>query len=162
MVRPILSSIKHYVQNSLFTIASGAISNRIIIDAVRVASASGLSEVIEGSVIKAVYLEYWVITDDASSGTVITTLEKIPSAAGSMTTSESAALDSYSNKKNIFYTQMGLISPNVQFPTNVIKGWFKIPKGKQRFGLGDELRLNIHAQSNGISACGFATYKEYS
>ncbi len=161
-MRPIVNSIKHYVQNSLFTIASGAVSNRIIIDAVRVAAASGVSEVVEGSVIKAVYLEFWVITDDAASGTVITTLEKIPADAGSPTAADMASLDGYTNKKNIFYTQMGLISPNVQYPTNVIKGWFKIPKGKQRFGLGDELRLNILAQSNGISACGFATFKEYS
>ncbi len=102
----------------------------------------------------------WVITDDTASGTVITTLEKKPAGATNMTAAQAAALNDYPNKKNILYTQMGLISPNIQYPTNIIKGWIRIPKGKQRFSLGDSIRLNILAQSNGISACGFCIYKE--
>ncbi len=157
-MRPRVHTEKHIIQNSLFTIASGAISNRLI--GAAVAAPSTLQDVREGSTISAVYAEMWVITDDAASGTVIVTLEKISSGGPLMTAADSALLNDYPNKKNILYTQMGLIAPNVQYPTNVIKGWLKIPKGKQRFSLGDQLRLNIHAQSNGISACGFFIYKE--
>ncbi len=161
MVRPVVHSTKHYVQRSLFTIASGAIDNGSIVLAVAVQDKDAASEVEQGAIIKAVFCEMWVITDDTASGTVITTLEKIPAGATAMTAAQSAALNAYPNKKNILYTQMGLISPNIQYPTNIIKGWFAIPKGKQRFGLGDRLRLNVHAQSNGISACGTFIFKEY-
>ncbi len=157
-MRPRVHTEKHIVQNSLFTIASGAISNVAPLNTLAVPAAA--VDVREGSTVSAIYCEMWVITDDTASGTVITTLEKKPAGATNMTAAQSAALNDYPNKKNILYTQMGLISPNIQYPTNIIKGWIRIPKGKQSFSIGDSIRLNILAQSNGISACGFFVYKE--
>ncbi len=157
-MRPVVNTEKHIVQKSLFTISTGALNSSLIVSGVAVPT--GSQQVREGAIVSAVYCEMWVITDDTSSGTVITTIEKIPAGQAQMNTTQSALLNDYPNKKNILYTQMGLISPNNQYPTNVVKGWIKIPKGKQRFGLGDSFRINIHAQSNGISACGFFIYKE--
>ncbi len=77
-----------------------------------------------------------------------------------MAAGDAAALNAYDNKKNIIYTQIGLISDNLTYPMNVIKGWFKIPKGKQRMGLNDRWNLNIFAQSNGITGCGMFIFKE--
>ncbi len=74
------------------------------------------------------------------------------------------ALGTFDNKKNILYTTQGL-APNdgVGQPVAVIRQWFKIPKSKQRFGLGDKIRLAIASRGDGvITYCGFATYKEYS
>ncbi len=103
----------------------------------------------------------WIQTDDAALGSSIITLEKLSGASDSnMAAGDSAALNSYDNKKNIFYTQMGLTPNNVTYPMATIRGWFKIPKSKQRFGLQDRVMLNVHAQSNGLTICGFATYKE--
>ncbi len=102
----------------------------------------------------------WSHSDDATSGTTIVTLEKRGGAQPAMAVGQSAALNAYVNKKNILYTQMGIIGNNVTYPMSLVKGWFKIPKTKQRFGLGDVLTLNIHAQSNGIFVCGFMTFKE--
>ncbi len=159
-MRPVVNTKKHYIQQSLFAIASGALSNVFLITAVADPAAATANEVREGSKISAVYVEMWIHTDDASSGSSIVTLEKLPGSSGVMNAADSAALNTYDNKKNVLFTQMGLTPNNVTYPMASVKGWFKIPKSKQRFGLEDRLVLNIHAQSNGLSACGFAIYKE--
>ncbi len=158
-MRPIVNTEKHIVQRSLFAVASGAIVNTVIVKAVAV-PATASEEVREGSKISAVYFEFWVTSDDATAGTSVVTVAKVPGDGSSMTVGESGSLNVYTNKKNIFLTQMGLLPPNTQYPMAVIKGWVKIPKSKQRFGLNDQLHINFHGQSNGMSVCGFALYKE--
>ncbi len=157
-MRPTINTEKHYVQFSLFAVGSGALVSQLI--AAGNAVPVGATQVREGAKISAVYLEFWATSDDAAAGTCINTLEILPGNATTMTAAESAALDSYDNKRNILHTQMGLLGPNVQYPMALVKGWFKIPKGKQRFGKGVRLRFNLHGQSNGMSVCGFAIYKE--
>ncbi len=157
-MRPRVNTRKHYRQLSLGAVASGAITPLTLIEAVAAPTAS--HEVLEGAIVSAIFIEMWLTSDDAAAGTGIVTLEKIMADAIAMSVTESAALFDYSNKKNVLHTQMGLLGPNVQVPLASVRGWFKIPKGKQRFGLGDRLVLNIHGQSNGIAFCGFATYKE--
>ncbi len=159
-MRPRVHTEKHYVQKSLFAIAAGAINVSTIAFAPQTVVPATNTHVREGSTISAVYVEMWVTSDDAAAGTVIATLEKRPGTSAAMTAADSASLDAYGNKKNILHTQMGLIGPNVQVPIAIIKGWFKIPRGKQRFGQDDSLVLNILAQSNGIAACGFFLFKE--
>jgi len=78
-----------------------------------------------------------------------------------MNYANSIALDSYVNKKNILYTTMGLVGPNDEQPLPIIRQWFKIPKGKQRMGSNDTIKLNISAITNGLNYCGFSTNKEY-
>ncbi len=157
-LRPKVNTEKHYKQESLFTIASGAISNRII--AFAAAVPTGANQVREGASISAVYVELWITTDDAALGSHIVTLEKLSGTSPFMASGDSASLNTYANKKNIFHTQMGLTPPNTQYPMSTVKGWFRIPRGKQRMGLGEQLVLNIHGQSNGLTGCGFFTYKE--
>ncbi len=157
-MRPKVNTQKHYVQNSLFAVSSGAIVNKTIISAV--AAPTAVNEVREGATVSAVYIEMWLSSDDAAAGTAIVTLEKLQAGVASMTAAQSALLNDYLNKRNIFYTQMGLLPSNVDYPMAVVKGWMRIPKGKQRFALGDKLKLNLHGQSNGLAACGFYTYKE--
>ncbi len=160
-MRPVITSKKHYTQQSLFAIAAAARSATVIVTAVKVADVSAANEVEDGSLVKAVYIEMWVTGDDAVQGSGIWALYKLPAGGASITAAELASLDSYDNKKNILHTGMGLFPPNTQNPMNLVKGWFKIPKGKQRFGLGDRLEFAILAQSDGVQACGFETYKEY-
>ncbi len=157
-MRPKVHTEKHYVQFSLSAVASGAIQTNQLIDAVAAPTAS--DEIREGATVTAIYLEFWITSDDTAHGSSIVTLEKVPGVGSPMTAAQSAALNSYNNKKNIFYVHMGLTPSNVEYPMASIKGWFKIPKGKQRFGLRDRLQLNIHGQSNGLAVCGFCIYKE--
>ncbi len=159
-MRPVVNTEKHYLQVSLASIAAGAILNINLVKAVAV-PATAAEEVREGAKVSAIYIEMWIQTDDASLGSSIVTVEKRPGGDTSvMSTAESAALNSYVNKKNVLHTQMGLTPNNVTYPMASIKGWFKIPKSKQRFGLNDRIMLNVHAQSNGLSICGFAIFKE--
>ncbi len=158
-MRPKVHTRKHMVQFSLFTVASGALTSLKLASTVEVVG-TAVDHVKEGSTISAVYIEMWLTSDDTAAGTAIVTLERLPGTASVMTAAQSAALDDYGNKNNIFHTQMGLLGPNTQYPMAVVKGWFKIPKGKQRMSQDLALRLNVHGQSNGVAGCGFATYKE--
>ncbi len=160
-MRPVIHTEKHIVQQSLAAVAGGALAEFVIALCLQTHVAATATHVREGATISAVYVEMWYNTDDAANGTCIATLEKRPSGLAVMTAAESAALDSYPNKKNILHTFMGIVPGLTNtYPMALLKGWFKIPKGKQRFGIDDTLVLNIHGQSNGGNFCGFALYKE--
>ncbi len=160
-MRPIIHSKKHYVQVSLDPIAAGAVEQKEIISAVQEVDLNALFEVIEGATIKAVFVEMWWRSQTTAAGSAVATIEKLGLDANGPTTTEMAALGAYNNKKNVFYTTQGLINDdNVAIP--FIRQWIKIPKSKQRFGLGDSLVMNIFAQGAiAMEICGFFTYKEY-
>ncbi len=160
MVRPTVHSVKHFHQETLSTVASGAIGVRTLAHAVNVRSATD-TDVAEGAQIKAVFIEMWVTTDDATQGSAVISLEKVQANNTAMAYGESLALHDYDNKRNIFYITQGLVPPNIQSGIPFLRGWFKIPKGKQRFALGDTLYLNITAPSNGLVLCGVILFKEY-
>jgi len=166
MLAPIVS-VKHYVQQSETTIAAGAIEEIVVIDAVTVAAGAPIpASVTEGSIVKAVFLELWIAgngTAGARQQFTITIVKK-PADATSMTVGDASTLASYLNKKNILYTTQGIIGTAVSgaAPLPILKMWLKLPKGKQRFGLGDELVINfLNTSASSISRCGFETYKEY-
>ncbi len=159
-MRPIISSRKHYVQESLSTVLSGANKNIILAEGVVATLANLNFEVKEGAIVKAVFIEMWVRAGDTSPGSTLVTLVKIPE-FGQITFAEQIALNDYSNKKNILYHTQGLTNDQDADAIAFVRQWFKIPKGKQRFGLGDRLVLSVAAQALDNIICGFATYKEY-
>lgn len=159
-MRPLIHTEKHFVQNPIFTVAAGAITEAVIATSVVVASKDAASEVEEGSTISAVYIEHWVNSNAAAQGSLVYAFEKRPAGATAMTFTQSNNLGAYPNKKNIFYTTQGLSPSESGNPRLAIGGWFKVPKGKQRMGLGDVLTLNISAITGGIEGCGFFLYKE--
>ncbi len=162
MVKPVIKTTKHYNQFSPTTIASGALSNFDILEAVRVQDISTVIEVEEGAIIKAVYLEVWLTSDDTSQTSFQLVLQKLPSGVTPGVFAVMNTLGTYDNKKNVLYTTRGLApANNFGNPVPIVRGWFKIPKGKQRMGLGDKMSLAISAIANGITWCGFMTYKEY-
>ncbi len=162
MVRPMVHSTKHYVQVSVSNVGVGAKVDEPIATAVESTVANLNDEVIEGATIKAVYVEMWV---QGTSGTTnfILIVAKMPSGLGTPSFTNMTALFNYKNKKNILYTTQGLASNDgIAGPVNVLRGWIKIPKSKQRMGLGDSLNLVIATQGAGtLNYCGFFTYKEY-
>ncbi len=118
-------------------------------------------EVEEGATIKAVYIEAWVTSNGSAQSSAVISLEKQVGGSTPMTYALSVAMTSYANKKNVFYVTEGLTPPNVQNPIPFLRGWFKIPKGKQRFGLGDKLVLNFSGIVGGNTLCGLYIFKEY-
>ncbi len=164
-MRPILTSKKHYVQLSRSTAAANGIVVMDIIDATTVADVNQVFEVVEGSVVKAVYIELWAL-GDGNAGSSIVCLAKQPVNTANFTFAALAAIGSSGNKKNVLFFHQGLAqNDGVGGPTVIMRGWYKIPKSKQRFGLSDRLVLTMASQTAGtdtIDYCGFAIYKEYS
>jgi len=160
-LRAIVHSKKHYVQVSLATVTGGASVVTNLVVAVDIVTTSNV-EVLTGSTIKAVFVEMWIRSTEASPGTVLVSLVKCQDGQ-SIVFADHINLNDYNNKKNVFYHTQGLTNDNSADAIPFIRQWFKIPKGKQRFGLGDTLRLIVSSQAAIDNVqCGFATYKEYS
>ncbi len=161
-MRAPIHSRKHYVQFPITAITTGIRGNVLLAQGVNPTVADAASEVGEGGVIKAVYVELWLNNDGVDGESIVVLCKDTRDSTGP-TFAQLAALDSYNNKKNILFTHQGLTSnESIGNPVNVMRAWYKIPKSKQRFGLGDTLNIVIANVSSGnLFRCGFATYKEY-
>ncbi len=142
----------------------GQVGNTTIVSSIE-GTQTAPQHVSEGTLVKACYLEFWVSQDSASVvGSYTFCVSKDPGENAAMTSANMAALHDYTNKKNILFTAQGLLTPNDGGQVPVVRGWYKIPKGKQRFGLGDILRVSVrnnNATAIDINFCGLAVYKEY-
>jgi len=139
-----------------------AINNHTVATAVAVPDVNLVTEVTEGSHIKAVYIEMWITGEVGETEAQFQVMfEKIPAGATAPTFTIGNALTAYVNKKNVFYVTRGIAPISTTTPLPAIKGWFAIPKGKQRMGLGDTLMLSITAITNPLQWCGFFLFKEY-
>ncbi len=163
MVRPVVHSTKHPVQFPFNGITTGTVENNIVAFTKERTVSNDANEVAEGSSIKAVFVELW-LQNSANDAHQIVTIEKTTSGQSACTFAQMANLWAYTNKKNVFFTHEGLSSNDgVGNPMPVLRQWIKIPKSKQRFGLGDVLYMNIsNPSSNTLNRCGITIYKEYS
>ncbi len=164
-MQPPINTIKHIVQRPNTTVTTGTTTSLDIIDAV-VAPATGTTfEVREGAVIKAVWVEIWISNAGPSgqSNQLVITVEKLPSGLIPPTNPNMLNLGAYPNKKNILQIFQGLETASVDGNGQMapLRGWFKIPKGKQRFGLGDKLIYSVATVSQNSQTCGVFIYKEY-
>ncbi len=115
--------------------------------------------------LKAIFVEIWLISaaNTVPSATFVLMCEKAESAAPAPTFTNMTTLDSYANKKNVFYTTQGLVAIANSNPSPLIRTWIKVPKSKGRFGLDDRFRVNIAAiGGQNLVGCGLTIYKSYS
>ncbi len=154
-------SKKHYTQHSISTVTGGTATTVNIVSSVAVEDIAFPIDVTEGSTIKAVYCEYWVRAGEVTGATGQAVIYKTQADEAAPSTTEMAALHNWVNKRNILYTTMGLFNDQDADAIAIHKGWLKIPKGKQRFALGDKLRMTIFSPTIDLHLCGFSTYKEY-
>ncbi len=159
-MRPIIQSKKHYVQTSLATVTAGTPTNIVLVKTVA-DTPDTVEEVHEGAIVKAIYIELWLRSGSATNSSGQTIFYKKSSDTTNPSATDMAALGDWDNKKNIFYTTMGLINDVDSLALPIFKGWIKIPKGKQRFGLADKFQITIFSPTVDQHVCGFATYKEY-
>ncbi len=165
MVAPI-SSIKHLVGFTLSTVTSGTTVERLIALGVNAPATAAASDVVQGSVLKNIYVEIW-ITGAGTAGQQTSfqvNLERKSGGQPNMTFANALNLTAYENKRNVLYVTQGAVNSSTagQSAVPVIRQWFKIPKGKQRMALGDEYVLNISALAINLIICGIFIYKEYS
>ncbi len=162
-MRPVVKSTKHIVQFPIDQIATGTLQTVTLASAVALQDANASSEIVEGSIIKAIFIELW-LHNQSNLAEQIVTVQKGQSGDFGPTFAEQAALFTYNNKKNVLFTHQGLSSNDgVGNPVAILRNWIKIPKSKQRFGLADNLTLSIsNVSANDLNRCGMAIYKEYS
>ncbi len=161
-MRPVVHSQKHYVQITRSAVLTVARNSERLVAAVESTVANAVDEVVEGAVVKAVYIELWSLSDGNDGSEVVILVKNSRGDAGPSFT-EMNSLGTYVEKKNILFTHQGLSNNDgIDGPINVMRAWYKIPKSKQRFGLGDRLNLIIsNSGASSLNYCGFATYKEY-
>jgi len=162
-LKAIINSVKHVVQTALTTIQEQTVLNIKLVE-VNAAEPVNPDDVVVGAVIKAVFLEYWLLGESAQPCTCTWTVEKLPNNGTPITHGFSQTIDIYPNKRNLLKVGQGVIGDSNSNPVPIIREWLKIPKGKQRFALGDELLFNISCvgqADNGAQVCGLAVYKEY-
>ncbi len=160
-MRPIINSEKRIRQVSLSTVDALNTANVHIVLGSQDPTPTDPIEVAIGTVVKAIYIELWLLATSQQPATTIAIVYKIPSGAGVPSFAQMQDLNGYSNKKNIFETHQGLVGDANTNPVPFWRGWIKIPKGKQRIGLDDRISLNIASITEDIQFCGIAIYKAY-
>ncbi len=163
MIPPVVTT-KHYVQQTNVSLASGAVAVVSLIDGVaRGDDRTATNQVDEGSVIKAVYIEWWLNGSGASNATTQFDfiVYKNPGPGTNITATELLNLASWDNKKNIFFTTHGVLGPIGNQSIPILRQWILIPKGKQRFGLNDRIQIGLTSTGTALQHCGFSTYKEF-
>jgi len=158
-MRPPITSEKHIVQYPRDVILQGTAQS---IDLVTASNAGTSADIVPiGSLIKAIYVELWLIADGNQDGSQIVILEKLQNGSQGPGFALMALLNEYNNKRNIFYTTEGLLGSDNANPTPVLRMWIKIPKGKQRMAQGDSIKLTISSQATPVARCGMTIFKSY-
>ncbi len=164
LVAPI-NTVKHYVHRQNTATVSAGLASIVAVDAVVAPATASADQVKEGSIVKAIFFELWILSQGAT-GTFVQfdlIIEKVPSNLASVTAAQLVNLGSYTNKKNILYATQGIIASAVDgqaaFP--LLKGWQLIPKGKQRMGLGDRIVMSFTPTGQTCNNCGLMVYKEW-
>ncbi len=161
MRAPVVSR-KHIIQHSQFTVSSATTSTFVEVSAVAIQNVDTNFEVTEGSVLKAIYIELWLLGAGSTQSSYTLIVEKSQAGQAIPTFSQMTTLDAYSNKKNILFTSQGLIGASAANPTPVLRQWIKVPKSKQRFGLDDRFRISIASLgAQDVQGCGTTIYKSY-
>ncbi len=151
------------VNSESATLASGAAINIEVAQGVAQTAVTNTGDVVEGSLIKQVHIEMW-IKSRAVAGSHFKfqlALEKVMGAQAAITFAQMNNLMAYPNKKNIFHTAQGIGGDLTTQSIPIMNDWFAIPKGKQRFGLDDQLVLTISATTSDLQRCGLFIFKEW-
>ena len=155
-MRPVHTE-KHYVATNGSANANVATHRSIASE-----TATGRSQVVVGSHVKNIFLEYWIASSDATvtaGDSFNFMVYKLVAGDAVPSSTELNDPASWTNRKNIFHYSRGLVS-SVQMPIPVIRSWIKIPRGKSRIGAGDQIMVSFSG-NKAYGYCGFATYKEY-
>ncbi len=162
MLAPIVT-IKHMVNMENTVTSDAAVRNIQVAQGVAQTAVANVGDVVEGSLIKAVYLELW-FKGNAVAGTEDKfqfVFEKVVANQEPITFTQMNNLMTYPNKKNILFTSQGVTGDLTTQSIPIVRQWFSIPKGKQRMGLDDELFMSVSTTGATANTCGIAIFKEH-
>ena len=131
MLAPI-NSIKHYINVENAEISTGGARTINVVTAVAQNAVAATTDVVEGSIVKAVFIEIW-LKSKASAGSDTKfqlAVEKNPAGSAPVTFIEMNNLMAYENKRNIYFYSQGVMGDLTTQALPVIRQWFKIPRGK--------------------------------
>ncbi len=162
-MRSPIHSNKHYVSSTNATTVSGTVKKITWAKAVAQNAVTAAQDVVEGSVVKALYIELWFLGQGATGidTQVNTIIEKVVAGQASATAANLANLQAYPNKKNVFFSMQGVMGDKFTNSVPLFRSWMKLPKGKQRMGLGDSIVMSTVSTGQSMQTCGMSTYKEY-
>ncbi len=161
-MKAIINSEKRIFQLTLTSLLTGVAVNIDLIKVVQdIGTGVDAREVLPGTVIKAVYVELWYLGAAQQPTTMTTCIIKLPGDAPGPDADDLGSLNSYNNKKNILETHQGIVGDANANPIPAFRGWIKIPKGKQRFGLGDKLIVSNKSITEDTELCGVVIFKAY-
>ncbi len=156
----IVNSVKNMV-NTTFALTStiGGLDFALAVDSPTLAVTK---EVKRGCLIKAVFIEFWVI-GKLTAGTLNSfNWYIIKNPAGSLTRPTPGLEGASDEKRYIFLSGRGLLSTAEAGFAYSVRRWVKIPKIYQRMGSDDRLSLLMQSQTAAAgNVCIQATYKWY-
>ena len=160
-MRARVNTVKHIVQLPLVTVGVGLFNQAVLVDAITKGGArTSTRDVEEGAIISACFVEFWIVNEGNAPGQFVCALLKLPAGVDPPDATDMLNLQAYPNKKNILFTSQGVLQSGAVQAVPIIRNWYKIPKGKQRFGLGDRLVFMTQAVGEDIDRCGVSVYKE--
>ncbi len=134
----------------------------VVVDTVAIgATRATTADVEEGSIVKAVFVEQWILGDTSTTSQFTMVILKVPNQSITPTAAQMSSLQTYEGKNNILYLTQGVIGlQNTAQAVPIRREWVLIPKGKQRMSLGDRIVVIILAVGQ-LRNCGVNIYKEY-
>ena len=161
-MRPILNSQKRIQGVTLSNVATGFVGSATIVNCIQdLGDGENPAAVVPGTVVKAVYVEMWLLGDGAQVSTTTAMVVKQPGGVDDPNSTDFTNLNTWSNKNNILEMHQGLLGDNNSNPIPVFRDWIKIPKGKQRMALGDTIKFHCKAITDGVEFCGVLIFKAY-
>ena len=115
-----------------------------------------------GSMVKAIWVELWILGTGQQPSIFQVTLEKVQDTTLNMSHADALGLHNYNNKNNVFYTTQGLVGDANTNPIPALRQWIAIPKGKQRMNQDSAFKLNVAnlTATDDFEFCGTCIYKE--
>ncbi len=155
-----INSLKHYVPIPLSTATSGARVLTPLAVAIEVPGTDAQNVRI-GAVVKAIYIELWVRAGSTSPGNYIIVFGKGSAGSGGPTFGEMANMHDFNEKSDVLFISQALTNDQDADAIPVMRGWYKIPKGKQRMAIGQQWYVGVSAPAIDVIFCGQVVYKEY-
>lgn len=158
-----IDSVKHIVQQEATTTTSTNVRNIVVADVVaRGTTRTNAFDIWEGAKLFQCYIELWLnglgSTNPAKFQLVIM---KLTAGQTPPTFTEMSNLTSYEGKKNILFTSQGIVGAAGNQSIPILRDWYKIPKGKQRFSIGDSVNVILAVTNESVQSCGLVIFKEY-
>ncbi len=159
-IRPVINSIKNVVDVTATT--SATTTARTIVLAKATPVNTNQSEVINGCIIKAIWVSFDVC-GIAASGVLQRTALYIIKNPGANLTGPGALVVGTSNEKKFIFRQWQYMTMRNQDGNNPNhwEGWLRIPKRYQRFGTDDKLDIVFNTDSGGGHFSAQFIYKWY-